>query len=204
LIALYPALPITAHSEHGAWNYSIAPGGGQAVPPRADQRAEARAQTIQLLAGPRLTGMSSDELDALRARLVPAQEARAEQRRFVLRCGRRVATTGRSRALLSSSDEVLITVIYLRQVCPQKELCDLLEINPVTIGQAIKATRQLLDEQKISITPAVVRYFTGQTTYAPGPPAPDPASHVPASPTRHALGDSVGNLETTARTGPTA
>ncbi|MFG1963201.1 ISAzo13 family transposase, partial [Nonomuraea sp. NPDC049028] len=185
----FQALPITAHPEHGAWNYSIAPKGGQAVPPRADQRAAARAQTMQLLAGARLTGMSSDELDALRARLAPAQQARAEQRRFVLRGGRRVATTGRSRALLSSSDEVLITVIYLRQVCPQKVLCDLLGINPVTIGQAIKATRQLLDEQKISITPTVVRYFTRADDLRSWASGTDPASHVPASPTRHALTD---------------
>jgi DDE family transposase len=183
------ALPITAHPQHGAWNYSIAPKGGQAVPLRSDQRATARAQTMQLLAGPRLTGMSSDELAALCARLAPAQEARAEQRRFVLRGGRRVATTGRSRALLSSSDEVLITVIYLRQVCPQKVLCDLLGINPVTIGQAIKATRQLLDEQKISITPAVVRYFTRADDLRAWATGTDPASHVPASPTRHALTD---------------
>jgi DNA-binding transcriptional regulator YdaS (Cro superfamily) len=90
----------------------------------------------------------------------PEQAARTEQRRYVLRGGRRVATTGRSRSLLSDADEVLVTVIYLRQVCPQKVLCDLLGINPVTISQAIKATRQLLDEQKISITPTVVRYFT--------------------------------------------
>ncbi|WP_043637573.1 ISAzo13 family transposase, partial [Nonomuraea candida] len=183
------ALPITAHPNHGAWNYSIAPKGGQAVPLRADQRATARAQTMQLLAGPRLTGMSSDELDALRARLAPAQEARAEQGRFVLRGGRRVATTGRSRALLSSSDEVLITVIYLRQVCPQKVLCDLLGINPVTVSQAIKATRQLLDEQKINITPAVVRYFTRADDLRAWAIGTDPASHVPASPTRHALTD---------------
>jgi hypothetical protein len=56
---------------------------------------------------------------------------------------------------------VLLTVVFLRQVSPQKVSCDLLGINPVTIGQAIKAPRQLLDEQKISITPTVVvRCFT--------------------------------------------
>jgi DNA-binding transcriptional regulator YdaS (Cro superfamily) len=113
-----------------------------------------------MLADPRVTGMSSAELDELRARLAPDQAARTEQHRYVLRGGRRVATTGRSRSLLSDADEVLITVVYLRQVCPQKVLCDLLGINPVTIGQAIKATRRLLDEHKIGITPTVVRYFT--------------------------------------------
>ncbi|MCO5996916.1 ISAzo13 family transposase, partial [Actinoallomurus sp. WRP9H-5] len=183
------ALPITAHTEHGAWNYSIAPEGGTAAPPRADQRAAARAQTLAILADPRLTGMSSDDLHALRSRLAPAQEARAEQHRYVLRGGRRVATTGRSRALLSNSDEVLITVIYLRQLCPQKVLCDLLGINPVTIGQAIKATRQLLDEEKISITPTVVRYFTRADDLRAWGAGTNPVAHVPAHPTRHALTD---------------
>lgn len=154
------ALPITPHDGHGRWNYSIAPTGAAAPVPRADDSAAARRQTLTMLADPRLTGMTAGELRELHARLAPAQAARAEQHRYVLRGGRRVATTGRSRALLGDQDEVLITVLYLRQVCPQKVLCDLLGINPVTIGQAIKATRQLLDELKITITPTVVRYFT--------------------------------------------
>ncbi|SPT49844.1 ISAzo13 family transposase [Actinomadura madurae] len=183
------ALPITAHTEHGRWNYSIAPASGAYAPPRADQRAATRAQTLLMLADPRLTGMSGEEFDVLRCRLAPAQAARAEQRRYVLRGGRRVATTGRSRALLSDADEVLVTIIYLRQVCPQKVLCDLLGINPVTIGQAIKATRQLLDEQKITITPSVVRYFARADDLRAWVTGTDPDAHVPASPTRHALTD---------------
>lgn len=134
------ALPITPHDRHGRWNYSIAPTGAAAPVPRADDSAAARRQTLTMLADPRLTGMTAGELRELHARLAPAQAARAEQHRYVLRGGRRVATTGRSRALLGDQDEVLITVLYLRQVCPQKVLCDLLGINPVTIGQAIKAT----------------------------------------------------------------
>jgi hypothetical protein len=62
-------LPITAHADHGRWNYSIAPAGGTAAAPRADERAAARAQALRMLADPRLTGMSSDELDALRAKI---------------------------------------------------------------------------------------------------------------------------------------
>jgi hypothetical protein len=180
------ALPITPHPVHGQWNYSIAPTSTSrdtgTTPPRADQRAAARAQALQLLADPRLTGMTVAELDALRARLAPAQAARREQHRYVLRGGRRVATTGRSRSLLSNADEVLLTVIYLRQVCPQKVLCDLLGINPVTIGQAIKATRQLLDEQKISITPTVVRYFTHAEDLRAWITNTGPAGHPPPPP----------------------
>ncbi|MFD3782277.1 ISAzo13 family transposase [Streptomyces sp. NPDC058612] len=182
-------LPITAHADHSKWNYSIAPAGGTAPAPRADERAAARRRTLHMLADPRLIGMTTSELDALRAQLAPAQEAQAEQRRYVLRGGRRVATTGRSRALLSDADEVLITIVYLRQVCPQKVLCDLLGINPVTIGQAIKATRQLLDEQKISITPSVVRYFTRAEDLRAWATGTDPAGSAPAISTRHSLTD---------------
>lgn len=65
-----------------------------------------------MLADPRLTGMNSSELDALRTKLAPAQEAAAEQHRYMLRKGRRVATTGRSRSLLSGADEVLLTIVF--------------------------------------------------------------------------------------------
>lgn len=183
------ALPITAHDDHGRWNYSIAPAGGTALAPHADERAAARTRTLQMLADPRLTGMTTSELDELRTQLAPIQEAQAEQRRYVLRGGRRVATTGRSRALLSDADEVLLTVVYLRQVCPQKVLCDLLGINPVTIGQAIKTTRKLLDEQKITITPTVVRYFTHAQDLRAWAAGAEPAGPAPATSTRHSLTD---------------
>ncbi|WP_425565597.1 ISAzo13 family transposase [Pilimelia columellifera] len=184
------ALPITPHAEHGQWNYSIAPtGANDTAPPRADQRATARTQALQMLTDPRLTGMTTTELDKLRAGLAPAQAARSEQHRYVLRGGRRVATTGRSRSLLSDADEVLITVVYLRQICPQKVLCDLLGINPVTIGQAIKATRQLIDEQKISITPTVVRYFTHADDLRAWTTNAGPANHPPTPPARYRLTD---------------
>jgi hypothetical protein len=183
------ALPITAHAEHSRWNYSIAPAGSTAAAPRADERAAARTHTLHMLADPRLTGMKASELDALRAQLAPAQAAQAEQRRYVLRGGRRVATTGRSRSLLSDADQLLLTVIYLRQVCPQKVLGDLLGINPVTVGQAVKATRQLLDEQKISITPTVVRYFTRAEDLRAWVTGTAPAERAPVSPTRQALTD---------------
>ncbi|MFE9174466.1 ISAzo13 family transposase [Streptomyces kebangsaanensis] len=183
------ALPITAHDRHGSWNYTITPAVGDtpAPPPQtADERAAARTLALRMLADQRLTGMTDTELDALRARLAPDQEARREQRRYVLRGGRRVATTGRNRSLLSNADEVLVTVVYLRQVCPQKVLCDLLGINPVTIGQAIKATRQLLDEHKISITPTVVRYFTRAQDLRAFLTHTEPDRNTP-EPTRNAL-----------------
>ncbi|MDH6145750.1 DNA-binding transcriptional regulator YdaS (Cro superfamily), partial [Kitasatospora sp. GP30] len=184
------ALPITAHDQHAAWNYSIAPTGSDTTTPTpqgAGERTAARTLALRTLADPRLTGMAAAELDALIAQLAPEQAARAEQRRYVLRGGRRVATTGRNRSLLSSADEFLVTVVYLRQVCPQKVLCDLLGINPVTIGQAIKATRQLLDEHKISITPTVARYFTRAQDLRAFIAEATPDQHLAVALTRHAL-----------------
>jgi DNA-binding transcriptional regulator YdaS (Cro superfamily) len=43
-------------------------------------------------------------------------------------------------------------VIYLRQVCSQKVLAELLGINPTSIGQAITESRKLLHEQQITLT----------------------------------------------------
>jgi hypothetical protein len=52
------------------------------------------------------------------------------------------------RPLLGDADRVLITVVYLRQVCSQQVLSELLEVNPTSIGQAIAATRQLLEDHR--------------------------------------------------------
>ncbi|MBB5775039.1 hypothetical protein HD596_001795 [Nonomuraea jabiensis] len=168
------ALPITAHTKHGAWNYSIAPASGTTAPPRADQRAAARTQTLVMLANLRLTGMSSDELSALQARLAPAQEAQAEQRRFVLRGGRRVATTGRSRALLSGSDEVLITVIYLRQVCPQKGCVTCSGSTRSPSARRSKPPGSSWTRRRSASPRPSSATSPEPTTYAPGPPAPTP------------------------------
>jgi Rhodopirellula transposase DDE domain len=57
-------LPITAHPWHGAWNYTInPPGPGSGSTPAADSTAalQARARNLQLLADPRLTGLTPDE-----------------------------------------------------------------------------------------------------------------------------------------------
>ena len=60
----------------------------------------------------------------------------------------------------SDADEVLITIIYLRQVCTQKVLCDLPGgFDRLADGDRVDS-KQLHDEQKISITPTVVRCFT--------------------------------------------
>ncbi|MGV9456876.1 ISAzo13 family transposase [Streptomyces sp. NPDC003635] len=155
------SLPIEPHDQHGSWNYTIASAGatGDCVISTSD-RDHTRSQVLAMLADPRLSGMTSLELDALFAQLAPAQAARAEQRKFQQRGGRRLKAPGaHGRPLLSNADRILITVIYLRRVCSQKVLVDLLAINPVTIGQVIGETRTLIDAQKITVS-QTAHYFS--------------------------------------------
>src|SRR5215212_6283086 len=155
-------LPITAHARHGAWNYTIAPTGADEVGPlRADERARTRAQGLAALADERLTGMNAAEFVELAARLAPAQAAQAAQRRFEQRGGQRRRAPGAgSTGLLTPADRVLVTVVYLRQICSQNVLSELLGINPNTIGQAIAETRQLLNEHHRTILPTTLRFTT--------------------------------------------
>ena len=155
------ALPIEAHAQHGQWNYTIASSGGQVAPADPQERTRARTAALHALADERLTGMSRDELARLAEQLAPAQQAQAAQRRFEQRGGpRRRAPGAGSTGLLSGADRVLITVVYLRQICSQNVLSDLLGINPNTIGQAIAETRQLLTEHHCSVLPTTLRFTT--------------------------------------------
>ena len=156
------SLPIHAHAQHGQWNYTIAPTGGQVAPDRRPRSAPAPGpRPCTLLADERLTGMSRDELAALAQLLAPAQEAQAAQRRFEQRGGQRRRAPGAgSTGLLSAADRVLITVVYLRQICSQNVLSDLLGINANSIGQAIAETRQLLNEHHRTIPPTTLRFTT--------------------------------------------
>ena len=105
--------------------------------------------------------MSHDELTALAQALAPAQDAQAAQRRFEQRGGQRRRAPGAgSTSLLSGADRVLITIIYLRQICSQNVLSELLGINTNTIGQAIAETRQLLAEHHRTILPTTLRFAT--------------------------------------------
>lgn len=159
------ALPIPPHPWHGAWNYAIHP--RLVTERRADGQAAtghhgpdlARSKALEVPADPALTGMSRQELDALAARLAPAQAAHSEQRCYQQRGGRRRRARGAGgRPLLGDADRILTTVVYLRQVCSQKVLSELLEVNPTSVGQATAATRRLLEEHRCSVTPTTLRF----------------------------------------------
>ena len=164
------ALPIHRHHTHGVWNYTIHPAHPTADPAApAKERGEAptaptrRAATLRLLSDPRLTGMHPQDLDRLAQQLAPAQAATREQRCYQQRGGRRRKAPGaHGRPILTDRDRVLVTVTYLRQVCSQQVLADLLEVTQAAIGPAIKETRQLLEEHRQTITPTVLRFTRAQ------------------------------------------
>jgi transposase len=178
------SLPIHAHAQHGQWNYTIHPiaaTGGQVAPVGTPERTRARDAALHLLADRRLTGMNRDELAALAQALAPAQQAQAAQRRFEQRGGQRRRAPGAgSMGLLSCSDRVLVTVVYLRQICSQNVLSDLLGINANSIGQAIAETRQLLTDHHRTIPATTLRFPTAAalTEFASSDQPQPPRSRV--------------------------
>jgi transposase len=157
------ALPIQHHASHGSWNYTICPQTASTAAGLSPGRATARRQALDMLTDTRLTAMHRSELGQLAADLAPAQAAQAEQRRYEDRGGRRRKARGdHGRPLLTDADRVLITIIYLRHVSSQKVLSELLCINPASIGQAIKDTRQLLEQHRVTITPTSLCFTRAQ------------------------------------------
>ncbi|WP_040783475.1 ISAzo13 family transposase [Rhodococcus ruber] len=177
------ALPIHPHVQCGTWNYTIEPAHADTAAAAGRDREGERAATVAMLADPRLTGMTRDELDELTAQLASAQIARTEQRRWHQRGGRRRRAPGAGgRRLLSDAASVLITIVYLRQVCSQRVLSELLEVNPNSIGEIIAETRTLLDEHGHHVTPTTGLRFTttaGVTDFLRDEPASVPASSRP-------------------------
>uniref|UniRef100_UPI003F6841B3 ISAzo13-like element transposase-related protein n=1 Tax=Streptomyces fildesensis TaxID=375757 RepID=UPI003F6841B3 len=158
------ALPITPHAERGKWNYTIGPAAtGTKAAVGIGERDRNRSAALHTLADPRLTGMSRGNLKELAASLAPAQAARAEQRYFEQRGGRRRQVKGsHGRPLLTDADRVLIAVVYLRQVCSQVVLSELLEVSTGPIAAAVVETGKLLAKRKHGIEPTVLR-FTSAT-----------------------------------------
>ncbi len=115
----FRSLPVTPHRQSGTWNYTISPAGPQGGILTTGDRDAARAHALTPLADPKVTSMPNHELRQLCDRLAPAQAAVAEQRKYLQRGGARRKQRGdHGRPLLTPADKVLITVAYLRRVCP--------------------------------------------------------------------------------------
>jgi hypothetical protein len=112
------------------------------------------------LADPRLTGLTTGQLEHLAARLAPAQAARTQQRHSEQRGGRARRATGKLRVkpLFDDAARLLLTLLYQRQVCSMKVLADLLEVTATCIGDLVKQTRRVLEDHDVHPGTAQIRF----------------------------------------------
>jgi len=123
----------------------------------------ARTAIIETLSDPALTGMSRDELHELTERLAPRQAAQTERLTHQRRGGPRHpgARGGVFPQKISNSERVLLTVLYLRNLCTLDVLATALgDISRSAIGGVIRETRPLLEQEGRTPTPAISRYHT--------------------------------------------
>ncbi len=158
------SLPIEPHTERGTWNYTIHP--ADSAEPAALSAAGgnvARREILDLLSDPVLTGMSRDDLVALATTLAPELGALREQQLHRMRGGpRRQAIGDHNSPVLSSLDRVQLTVLYLRHVCSQTVLAEMLGLTQRTLSTPIKQIRRLLQEHGVTIAPTTLCFSTAQ------------------------------------------
>jgi transposase len=169
----FDALPLWRHATHSAWNYTLHPQPvfPSAQPePVAEQDGPARRRQAMLgrLADPRLTGMTTTDLQQLAALLTPAQAARTQQRYAEQRGGRarRAAGKLRGRPLFDNAARLLLTLVYQRQICSMTVLADLLEVTDTCIGSLVHETREVLEDHRYSPTIASMRFATAHDLLA--------------------------------------
>ncbi|MFJ5838933.1 ISAzo13 family transposase [Streptomyces shenzhenensis] len=158
------SLPIEYHDTHGSWNYTVrpdAPGGDE--PAHPTDLDSARRHVLHMLADPALTGMSREELADLTRKLTPELAPLREERLHRKRGGpRRHGSGDNKRPVLTPADRILVSVIYLRHVCSQNVLAEMLGLCQRTIGPSVKEVRRLLQEHRIAIPPTTLCFSNGQ------------------------------------------
>ena len=169
----FDALPLQRHATHSAWNYTLHPHPAATATqpePIGDQDGPARRRQAMLgrLADPRLTGMTTTDLQQLAALLAPAQAARTQQRHAEQRGGRarRAAGRLRGRPLFDDAARLLLTLVYQRQVCSMTVLADLLEVTDTCIGSLVHETREALEDHAHNPGIASVRFATAHDLLA--------------------------------------
>ena len=169
----FDALPLQRHATHSAWNYTLHPhpvSPSTQPEPVDEQDGSARRRQAMLgrLADPRLTGITTTDLQQLAALLAPAQAARTQQRHAEQRGGRarRAAGRLRGRPLFDDAARLLLTLVYQRQVCSMTVLADLLEVTDTCIGSLVKETREALEDHAHNPGIASVRFATAHDLLA--------------------------------------
>lgn len=158
------SLPIQPHETRGSWNYTIQPhgrctaaqkggSGPRVIPP----------EVLEMLSHPTLTGMSRADLHRLIELLAPAQEAKAEQRAYKRRGGRRRRAKGAGgMTVMTPAIRIVASLVYLREVCPMPVLGDLLGVSRKALQPVIRETRLLLTEHNHPVRPIALRLSSTQ------------------------------------------
>jgi transposase len=136
----------------------------------------ARTRIIQRLSHPALTGLSRDELHALTERLAVRQAAQADRLNHQRRGGPRQPGTrfGVFPQKISNSERVLLTVLYQRNLCTLDVLAEALGgVCRSAIGNVIRETRPLLQQEGHTPVPTSTRYRTAADLLATAPPDTD-------------------------------
>jgi hypothetical protein len=136
-----------------------------------------RTRIIQRLSHPALTGLSRDELHALTERLAVRQAAQADRLNHQRRGGPRQPGTrfgvrfGVFPQKISNSERVLLTVLYQTNLCTLDVLTDALgDVCRSGIGNVIRETRPLLQQEGHTTIPTSTRYRTAADLLAAAPP----------------------------------
>jgi hypothetical protein len=123
----------------------------------------ARTAITERLSAPALTGMSRRELHDLARRLASQQAAQAERISHQRRGGERQPGVrgGVFPQKIGNSERVLLTVLYLRKLCTMDVITDALgDVCRSTVGNVIRETRPLLEQEGYVPPPTTVRYRT--------------------------------------------
>jgi hypothetical protein len=134
----------------------------------------ARTAIIHTLSDPTLTGMSRQELHELTQRLTPRQAAHAERLTHQRRGGPRQPGTrgGVFPQKISNNERVLLTILHLRRLCTLDILADALgDVSRSAIGNAVRETRPLLEQDHRIPPPATIRCRTATELLAAGTPS---------------------------------
>jgi Rhodopirellula transposase DDE domain len=138
-----------------------------------------RAQIIEQLSHPALTGLGRPRLQDLTRQLAPLQAAQAERLGYQRRGGLRQPTArgGVFHQKISNAERVLLAILYQRHLCTMDVLASLLGVCRSSVGNAIRETLPLLHQAGHVPTPATARYRTGSDLLAAAASTPDSTSH---------------------------
>ena len=134
----------------------------------------ARTTVTGRLSHPALTGLTRRQLHDLTTRLAARQAAHAERRTYQRRGGPRQPGTrgGVFHQKISNSERILLALLYHRRLCTLEVLADALgDVSRTAVGNVIRETLPLLQQEDRLPAPAPARYRTAADLLAAGAPS---------------------------------